>query len=137
MKKKFKKDKNKNQKSFYFEDYLETNKKNKILKKSNIFQDRIYLLFFFFFSLIFIFSIKITHISINNKNVSSLEKQVSQFSLIRRDIVDRNGIIVSRNINTFHAAVNPKLIKDKKKFLLKLRLNFPELQIDEIEKKIK
>ena len=136
MKKKFKKDKNKNQKSFYFEDYLETNKKNKILKKSNIFQDRIYLLFFFFFSLIFIFSIKITHISINNKNVSSLEKQVSQFSLIRRDIVDRNGVIVSRNINTFHAAVDPKLIKDKKKFLLKLRLNFPELQVDEIEKKL-
>ena len=136
MKKKFKKDKNKNQQSFYFDDYLETNKKNKISKKLNNFQDRIYLLFFFFFSLIFIFSIKITHISINNRNVSSLEKQVSQFSLIRRDIVDRNGIIVSRNINTFHAAVDPKLIKDKKKFLLKLRLNFPELQIDEIEKKL-
>ena len=136
MKKKFKKDKNKNQQSFYFDDYLETNKKNKISKKLNNFQDRIYLLFFFFFSLIFIFSIKITHISINNRNVSSLEKQVSKFSLIRRDIVDRNGIILSRNINTFHAAVDPKLIKDKKKFLLKLRLNFPELQIDEIEKKL-
>ena len=136
MKKKFKKDKNKNQQSFYFEDYLEINKKNKILKKSNNFQDRIYLLFFFFFSLIFIFSIKITHISINNRNVSSLEKQVSKFSLIRRDIVDRNGVIISRNINTFHAAIDPKLIKDKKKFLLKLRLNFPELQVDEIEKKL-
>ena len=35
--------------SFYFEDYLETNKKNKILKKTNNFQDRIYLLFFSFF----------------------------------------------------------------------------------------
>ena len=58
--KKIKKNKNINQTSFYFEDYLETNKKNKILKKSNNFQDRIYLLFFFFFSLILIFSIKIT-----------------------------------------------------------------------------
>ena len=67
MKKKSKKNKNINQTSFYFEDYLETNKKNKILKKSNNFQDRIYLLFFFFFSLILIFSIKITHISLNNK----------------------------------------------------------------------
>ena len=38
-------------KFFYFEDYLETNKKNKILKKSNNFQDRIYLLFFFLFLL--------------------------------------------------------------------------------------
>ena len=49
MKKKFKKNKNLNQTSFYFEDYLETNKKNKNLKSSNIFQDRVYILFFFFF----------------------------------------------------------------------------------------
>jgi cell division protein FtsI (penicillin-binding protein 3) len=136
MKKKSKKNKNTNQQSFYFEDYLETSKKNKILKKTNNFQDRIYLLFFLFFSLILIFSIKITHISVNEKNISYVEKQVSQFSLIRRDIVDRNGVIVSRNINTFHAAIDPRLIKDKKKFLLKLRLNFPELQINEIEKKL-
>ena len=136
MKKKSKKNKNINQHSFYFEDYLETNKKNKIFKKTNNFQDRIYLLFFFFFSLILIFSIKITHISINGKNISNLEKKASQFSLIRRDIVDRNGVIISRNINTFHAAIDPKLIKDKKKFLLKLRLNFPDLKINEIEKNL-
>ena len=136
MKKKFKKNNNINQASFYFEDYLETNKKNKILKKSNNFQDRIYLLFFFFFSLILIFSIKITHVSINKKDIFNLKKQNSQFSLLRRDIVDRNNIIISRNINTFHAAVDPKLIKDKKNFLIKLRLNFPDLPIDEIKEKI-
>ena len=136
MKKKFKKNKNLNQTSFYFEDYLETNKKNKILKKSNNFQDRIYLLFFFFFSLILIFSIKITHISLNKKDFFNIEKQKSKFSLIRRDIVDRNGVIISRNINTFHAAVDPKLIKNKKNFLIKLRLNFPELSIDQIENRL-
>ena len=136
MKKKIKKIKNINQTSFYFEDYLETNKKNKILKKTNNFQDRIYLLFFFFFSLILIFSIKITHISLNKKNIFSSEKQNSQFSLIRRDIVDRNGVIISRNINTFHASIDPRLIKDKKNFLLKLRLNFPDLSIHEIKKKL-
>jgi len=136
MKKKFKKNKNINQTSFYFEDYLETNKKNKILKKSSNFQDRIYLLFFFFFSLILIFSIKITHISLNKKVIFSTAEQKSQFSLLRRDIVDRNGVIISRNINTFHTAIDPKLIKDKKNFLIKLRLNFPDLPINEIKKKI-
>ena len=136
MKKRNNKNYNINQKSFYFEDYIETNKKNKTLKKSNNFQDRIYILFFFFFSLILIFSIKITHISLNTKNVFNLEKQKSEFSLIRRDIVDRNGIIISRNINTFHAAIDPKQIKDKKKFLVNLRLNFPELPINEIREKI-
>ena len=136
MKKKFKKNININQTSFYFEDYLETNKKNKILKKTNNFQDRIYLLFFLFFSLILIFSIKIIHISLNEKNILNVEEQKSRFSVLRRDIVDRNGIIISRSINTFHVAIDPKLVKDKKNFLIKLRLNFPELPINEIKKKL-
>ena len=49
-----------NQTSFYFEDYLETNQKSKKINKSNISQDRIYLLFFLFLSLIIVFAIKIT-----------------------------------------------------------------------------
>jgi len=136
MKKKNKKNNNINQTSFYFEDYLETNKRNKILKKTNNFQDRIYLLFFFFFSLILIFSIKIIYVSLDKKNTLSLEKHKSQFSLLRRDIVDRNDVIISRNINTFHVAVDPKLIKDKKNFLIKLRLNFPDIPIDKIKEKL-
>ena len=136
MVKRSKKNKIINQRSFYFEDYLETNKKNKILKKSNNLQDRIYLLFFFFFSLILIFSIKITYISLDGKNIFNIEKQVSHFSLERRDIVDRNGVIISRNVKTFHAAVDPKLIKDKQNFLIKLRINFPDLPINKIQKKI-
>ena len=136
MKKKLKKN-NINQRSFYFEDYLETNRKSKVQKKTHNFQDRIYLLFFFFFSLILIFSIKIIHISLNEKNIFNFEEQNSKFSLMRRDIVDRNGILISRNINTYHAAVNPKQIKDKKNFIIKLRLNFPDLPINEIKEKLK
>ena len=136
MKKKSKKNKNTKQTSFYFEDYLETSKKIKMLEKTQSFQDRIYLLFFFFFSLIFIFSLKITLISLNQKNIYSQEAPNANYSLVRRDIVDRNNIIISRNINTYHVAVDPKLIKDKKNFLIKLRLNFPELPINEIRKKI-
>ena len=56
--------------------------------------------------------------------------------MIRRDIVDRNGVLISRNIKSFHAAVDPKLIKNKDNFLIKLRLNFPEISIEEIEKKL-
>ncbi len=136
MVKKFKKNKDINQRSFYFEDYLETNKKNKKLKKSNTLQDRIYLLFFFFFSLILIFSIKISYISLNDKSIFNINKQSAQFSLTRRDIVDRNGVIISRNVKTFHAAIDPKLVKDKKNFLIKLRLNFPDLPINEIKKNL-
>ena len=136
MNKRNKKKININQTSFYFEDYIETNKKNKVLKKSNNFHDRIYLLFFFFLSFILIFSIKIIHISLNKKNIFNLEEQKSKFSLLRRDIVDRNGEIISRNINTFHAAIDPKQVTDKKNLLIKLRLNFPNLPIDEIKDKL-
>jgi len=136
MRKKSKKNNNLNQKSFFFEDYLETNKRNKILKQSNNFQDRIYLLFFFFFSLILIFSIKITHISLNNKEIFTFENKKTKFSILRRDIVDRNNSLISRNIDTFHVAIDPKLVKDKKNFLIKLRLNFPDLPFHEIKEKL-
>ena len=128
---------NPNQKSFYFEDYLETNKKNKYSQKNNLFQDRIYLLFFLFFSLILIFSIRIIHISLNKFEIYNSENTSKKFTLLRRDIVDRNGELISRNIKSFHAAINPSYIANKDNFILKLRVNFPGLPIKEIETKIK
>ena len=138
MKKKQKKDKyyNKNQTSFFFEDYLETNKKNKSLEKKNILQDRIYLLFFLFFSLILIFAVRIIHVSLNKIEIYNNDSFSKKFSLLRRDIVDRNGEIISRNIKSYHAAVNPNLINNKENFLIKLQLNFPKLKIKEIKKKL-
>ncbi len=136
MKKKQKKIKNINQTSFYFEDYFETNKKNKFSKKNDNFQDRIYLLFFFFLSLVIIFCIKITHLSLSKLPSYNPDVPSSKFILTRRDIVDRNGFLISRNINSSHVAVVPKLIKNKKNFIIKLRLHFPELPISKIEEKL-
>ena len=132
MRKKSNKNKktNVNQKSFYFEDYFETNKKNRYLQTNNSSQDRIYILFFLFFSLIFIFSLRIIHISLNKIEILSQENSLNKFKLLRRDIVDRNGILISRSIKSFHAAVNPKLINNKENLIIKLRFNFPELTID-------
>ena len=77
MKKKIKKkggNFNRNQTSFYFEDYIETNIKIS-LHKNNFFHDRIYLLFFLFLSLMLIFCIKIIHVSLSKieifENVNS------------------------------------------------------------------
>ena len=36
--------------------------------------------------------------------------------------------MISRNVKSFHAAINPSLIKDIDKFLIKLRLNFPSVE---------
>ncbi len=138
MRKKSKKNKNFNinQSSFYFEDYLETNKKNKSSQKNKLFQDRIYLLFFLFFSLIFIFSIKMIHISLNNVETFIQEKSKKKFALMRRDVVDRNGELISRNIKSFHVAINPNLVNNKENFIIKLRINFPNLPIKKIKEKL-
>ena len=138
MKKKLKKIKNSNinQTSFYFEDYLENNQKNNKVINSDISQDRVYLLFFLFFSLIVVFSIKIIFVSLKSPGFYTNKNSTSYFTPLRRDIVDRNGVLLSRSVKSFHAAINPSLIKNKKNFLLKIRLNFPNLSINVIEKKI-
>ena len=138
MKKKLKKNKkhNFNQTSFYFEDYLETSKVNKNSIKKNFSQDRIYLLFFLFFSLILIFSIRIIQVSLNKVEIFKHENSKQKLVSLRRDIVDRNGILISKNIKSYHAAINPKLVKNKQNLLIKLRLNFPDLKFNLIEKKI-
>ena len=126
----------KNQKSFYFEDYFETNLRNKKVKNSTISQDRVYLLFFFF-SLVTIFSIKIILVSLKSVESYFQKNNTIYQKTLRRDIIDRNGVVVSRNINSFHAAINPRMIKNKENFLLNIRLNFPDLKIENIEQKFK
>ena len=74
--------------------------------------------------------------NLNKIEIYNSGKLNHKFNLLRRDIVDRNGELISRNIKSFHAAVNPNLIRNKDNFLIKLRLNFPELKIKKIEEKI-
>jgi cell division protein FtsI/penicillin-binding protein 2 len=104
---------NENQKSFFFDDFLETTQKNKTLNKSKVYEDRLYILFSFFFSLILIFSISIFSISIQKSNFQVYKKTNYNYPLLRRDVVDRNGELMARNINSYHAAVRPSLIKNK------------------------
>ncbi len=96
-----------------------------------------YIFFFFlFFSLIVIFSIKITLVSLKSPEIDNPKKFFADFISLRRDIVDRNGILISRNVKSFHAAIKPNLIKNKENFLIKLRLNFPDLSIKQIEQNL-
>ena len=110
-----------NQKSFFFDDFLKTSQKNKKLNKSKIYEDRFYVLFTFFFSLILIFSISIFSISIQESNFQGYKKVAYNYPLFRKDILDRNGELMARNINSYHAAIKPSLIKNK--------VNIPNLKI--------
>ena len=127
---------NENQKSFFFGDFLESAQKNKNFNKSNIHEDRLYILFSFFFSLILVFSISIFSISIQKSNFQGYEKTDYNYPLLRRDILDRNGELMARNINSYHAVVKSDLIKNKENFILKIKLNFPEISATELKKKL-
>jgi len=126
----------KNQKTFYFDDFLESAQRNKKLNKSKIYEDRLYVLFSFFFSLILIFSISIFSISIQESSFQGYKKTNYNYPLLRRDILDRNGELLARNINSYHAAVKPDLVKNKENFILKIKLNFPEISTLELKKKL-
>ena len=128
MKKSKKKNKyfNNNQRSFYFEDYLENNNQQKKSKDYSISDDRVYILFFFFICLISVFSIKIIFLSFQDPQFYQA-KNSSKFLPMRRDIVDRNEVLISRNIKTFHAAIKPNFIKNKERFLLSMKINFPNI----------
>ena len=125
-----------NQKSFYFEDYLATNQFSKKKEKSKISDDRIFILFFSFICLIAAFLIKISTLSFQEPAFSSKNKLEDYFSPIRRDIVDRNGELISRNVKSYHAAVRSNMIKDKKKFALKIKYIFPETDMGKILKNL-
>ena len=135
--KKNKKNQNlKNQKSFYFEDYIQTNLKQKKISKSQVSEDRIYLLFITFFSLILIFTISIFFVSLKNPQGITNKKNTENFLTLRRDIVDRNGELISRNIRSYHAGVKPSLISNKETFIINIKLNFPEISLEQLKKNI-
>ena len=121
-----KKNFNRNQQSFFFEDYLSTNQKFRNKKNYFINEDRVYILFFSFFFLILIFSLKIIFVSFQNSNLNIIKNYKYNFNPIRNDIIDRNGVILSRNITAYHAAIKSSFIKDKKKFVVKIKLAFPD-----------
>ena len=130
------KNKQKNQRSFYFNEYnqnLTTEKKSGVL---NISHDRIYLLFFIFLCLVFIFATKIFFISLKNYDPKSQFKNHNLYQTSRNDIIDRNGDYIARNIIIYHAAIKPSLVKDKKKFLIKLKLIDPSLDYKKIKKNL-
>ena len=91
------------------------------------------MLFFIFFTLIFIFAVKIITISLQESKGIYFSKNYSTFKPYRGDIVDRNGILIARNIIVYDVGIKSKLIKDKKKFLLKIKLLYPEIDIKTIK----
>lgn len=127
-------------KSFYFEDYtesdlIESNNNSNIVKIS---LNRVTFLSFIFFSLILIFSIKIIYLSLSPEKGFYNNNTKKEFVKNRRDIVDRNGSVLATNVILYDVGVRPKLLKEKEKknLLIKLGILFPELDLNKIKRKL-
>ena len=101
---------NKNQRSFYFEDYIHSNRDLKKNKKNFIIEDRVYILFFSFLALISIFSLKILSISssliaeifqVDNKS----DKDSNTYSLGSSMSVYNPGVAFSSSCNSIEAPI--------------------------------
>ena len=126
-------------KSFYFEDYTESELLNdNSIKIPKVSYNRVTFLFFIFFSLILIFGIKITYLSLSSEKNFFSKNSNPNLTKIRKDIVDRNGSVIATNVVLYDVGVRPKLLneKEKKNLLIKLGLLFPELNLNEIKVKL-
>jgi len=103
-------------KSFYFEDYAESELNNKDKSKIvKVLLDRVTFLSFIFFSLILIFSIKIIYLSTSTEKSFYSKNIKKEFLKKRRDIVDRNGSVLATNVILYDVGIRPKLLKEKEK----------------------
>jgi len=127
-------------KGFYFEDYKESKiiEKNIYTKILKISFKRVTFLSFVFLSLLIICSIKIIYLSLSTEKNFYSQNYKKNFLKNRRDIVDRNGIILASEVNLYDVGIKPKLLNDKEKknLIIKLSLLFPDLNIAKIKKKI-
>ena len=124
-------------KSFYFEDYAESElyNENKVSGNIKISLNRVSFLFFIFVSLILIFTIKLTYLSLSpDKNIYTniVKKNILQN---RRNIVDREGSILATNVNLYDVGVRPKLLNEleKKNLIIKLKLLFPQKNLNKFK----
>ena len=102
----------------------------------NISFNRIAFIFFIFLMICSIYSIKAFYLgSLHSKQkIKNIDQVKTNF---RADIIDRDGNLIAKTVNTLTVGINPNLIINEKKLLINLRLIFPDKDFKEVKKKIK
>ena len=123
---------NNNKKRMYIienEDGFEFSEKKKIVSFN-----RVAFLFFFILFIFLLYSTKIVYLGSSSPNQTyQITKKTENY---RADIVDIDGSFIAKSVITYNVGIKPNLINDKKKFLLKLKYSFPELDFQKIENNI-
>ena len=101
---------------------------------NSIIYNRVALLFFSFVFVMTLYSLKLIFFA--GMNLSLINNTILKNENYRADIIDRNGILIAKTVPINNVRINPKLIKDKKKLLINLKLIFPNKDYVLVEKKI-
>ena len=102
----------------------------------NISFNRIAFIFFIFLMICSIYSIKAFYLgSLHSKQkIKNIDQVKTNF---RADIIDHDGNLMAKTVNTLTVGINPNLIINEKKLLINLQLIFPDKDFNEVKKKIK
>ena len=109
-----------------------TNLDNFHKDKFRINLNRVTFIFIIIFFLSILYSTRVIYLS--TKTIQNNTYKTNQIN--RADIIDRNGDYISKSVFTTNVGIDPTLVKDKKKLLLKLQYTFPNKNFDKIKKKI-
>ena len=90
--------------------------------------ERIAFIFFLFFIIAIIFSLKVIFLSLEDKVVTS---KVSKKENFRSSIIDKKGNILAKTVTIVNIGINPNLVIDKEKLLITLKLLFPKKNFKE------
>ena len=125
-----------NSEIFVLEDYESefSYKKNK--SNLNITFNRIAFIYFVFFMISIIYSIKVFYLGSLNSKIK-IEKFLPIKKNYRADILDNSGDFIAKAVNTQIVGINPNLIIDEKKFLIKLQILFPDKDFESVKERIK
>ena len=103
-------------------------------KKGVVSFNRVAFLFFLILFIFLLYSTKIVYLgSSSPKQKYQMTNKIKNY---RADIIDVDGRFIAKSVITYNIGVKPNLINDKKKFLLKLKYSFPELDFNKIENEI-
>ncbi len=104
--------------------------------KNNILFNRVAFIFFLFIFISLIFSVKIFYYS-SIPESQLTQKKAIQKKNFRSDIIDIDGNYLAKTVLTNNVGVNPNQEKDKKKLFVKLKLLFPDINLEKFNNKFK
>ena len=125
-----------NSEIFVLENYEREFSYEKNKSNLNITFNRIAFIYFVFFVITIIYSIKVFYLGTLNSKI-----KIENFSPVKKnyraDILDNNGNFIAKAVNTQTAGIDPNSIIDKKKLLIKLQILFPGEDFKNVKERIK